>query len=103
MLAYGLCLETYRPRLVLWDDVEASAHPGLVEAVLEWLASRDWQVVQSTHSYDVLERLVAVELEEAAVVLRKGADVLESRVLSLEEVEEMLERHVDVRKMIAIL
>jgi len=105
VLAYGLCLETYRPRLVLWDDVEASAHPGLVEAVLEWLASRDWQVVLSTHSYDVLERLVAVEPEEATVVvLRKGADdVLESKVLSLEEVEEMLERHVDVRRVIDIL
>ena len=105
VLIYGLWLETYRPKLVLWDDIEASAHPGLVEAVLEWLASRDWQVVLSTHSLDVLDRLVAVEPEGASVVvLRKGADdVLRPRVLGLEELREMLESHVDPRKVVDIL
>ena len=105
VLIYGLWLETYRPKLVLWDDIEASAHPGLVEAVLEWLASRDWQVVLSTHSLDVLDRLVAVEPEGASVVvLRKGADdVLRPRVLGLDELREMLESHVDPRKVVDIL
>ena len=105
VLIYGLWLETYKPKVVLWDDIEASAHPGLIEAVLEWLASRDWQVVLTTHSYDVLERLVAIEPEGASVVvLKKGADdVLEPRVLSLDELREMLESHVDVRKVVDIL
>ena len=59
----------------------------------------------STHSYDVIERLVAVEPERATVVvLRKGADdVLEPRVLGLDEVGEMLESHVDVRRVVDIL
>ena len=105
VLIYGLWLETYRPKVVLWDDIEASAHPGLIEAVLEWLASRDWQVVLTTHSYDVLERLVAIEPEGASVVvLKKGPDdVLEPRVLSLDELREMLESHVDIRRVVDIL
>ena len=105
VLIYGLWLETYKPRVVLWDDLEASAHPGLVEAVLEWLAGRDWQVVLTTHSYDVLERLVAVEPDDASVVvLRKGADdVLDSRVLSLDELRRMIESHMDVRRVVDIV
>ena len=105
ILICGLWLETYKPRVVLWDDVETSAHPGLIEAVLEWLASRDWQVVLSTHSYDVLERLVAIEPEGASVVvLKKGSDdVLRPRVLSLDELGEKMRKHVDIRRVVDIL
>ena len=105
VLLYGLWLETYRPKVVLWDDIEASAHPGLIEAVLEWLASRDWQVVLTTHSSDVLDRLVAIEPEGASVVVLKKRpdDVLEPRTLSLEELREKLESHVDVRREVDIL
>ena len=105
VLLFGLWLETYRPKVVLWDDIEASAHPGLVEAVLEWLASRDWQVVLTTHSLDVLDRLVAIEPEGASVVVLKKRpdDVLEPRTLSLEELREKLESHVDVRREVDIL
>ena len=105
ILIYGLWLEAHRPKVVLWDDIEASAHPGLIEAALSWLASRDWQVVLTTHSYDVLERLVALEPEGASVVvLRKGPDdVLEPKRLSLDELREMMESHVDVRRVVDII
>jgi len=105
VLIYGLWLETYRPKVVLWDDIEASAHPGLIESVLEWLASKDWQVVLTTHSYDVLERLIAVEPEDASIiVLKKDAnDILESKVLSLDELSDMLESHMDIRRVVDIL
>jgi len=105
VLLFGLWLETYRPKVVLWDDIEASAHPGLIEAVLEWLASRDWQVVLTTHSLDVLDRLVAIEPEGASVVVlrKRPDDVLEPRTLSLEELREKLESHVDVRREVDIL
>ena len=105
ILLYGLWLETYKPKVVLWDDIEASAHPGLIEAVLEWLASRDWQVVLTTHSYDVLDRLAAVGPEDATVVvLKKGPDdILEPKYFSLDELGEMLESHVDVRRVVDIL
>ena len=105
ILLYGLWLETYKPKVILWDDIEASAHPGLIEAVLEWLASRDWQVILTTHSYDVLDRLAAVGPEDATVVvLKKGPDdILEPRYLGLDELREMLESHIDIRRVVDIL
>jgi len=105
VLIYGLWLETYRPKVVLWDDIEASAHPGLIESVLEWLASKDWQVVLTTHSYDVLERLIAVEPEDASIIALKkdSSDILESKVLSLDELSDMLESHMDIRRVVDIL
>ncbi len=105
ILLCALWLETYKPKVVLWDDVEASAHPGLIEAVLGWLSSRDWQVVLTTHSYDVLERLTAIGPEDATVVvLKKGPDdILEPKTFTLDELREMLESHVDVRRVADIL
>ena len=54
---------------------------------------------------DVLDRLAAIEPEGASVVvLRKGPDdVLEPRTLSLEELREKLESHVDVRREVDVL
>ena len=98
----ALALEYLRPRLVLWDDIEASAHPGLIEALLRWLASRDWQVVISTHSLDVLFELLSIwPRNSGVIVLRKGRDdVVEHRVLELEDLEKMLSSGVDVRKVV---
>lgn len=100
-----LALEYLKPRLVLWDDIEASAHPGLVETVLRWLSSRDWQVVITTHSLDVLLELINIWPRDCSViVLRKRRDdVVEHRVLELEDLEKMLSSGIDLRKIVAEL
>ncbi len=99
----GLWLEAFKPKVVLWDDLEASAHPFFVKEVLEWLAERDWQVVASTHSIDVLHELTVVRPEDALVVslYKDSSDVLVAKPYTLDEVDELFEKGLDVRKLLA--
>jgi len=102
-LTAALWLEAVKPRVVLWDDLESSAHPALIRAVIEWLADHDWQVVASTHSIDVLREIVLARPKEARVLsLRKlEDDTLLYREYELEKLEQMFERGLDVRKLLA--
>jgi len=70
-----MAAELFNPLLLLWDDVEAAAHPSLVRSLIRWLASLDWQVVVTTHSLDVLY-LVAVEQPSDAqvIILNRESD-----------------------------
>ena len=101
ILAY-YAVEYLNPKLILWDDIEVAAHPGLIEALLNWLAGSSRQVVVSTHSIDVLRTLVDLDLEDCrVVVLRKRRDdTIEWRALELDEVEEYLDTGLDIRKLI---
>lgn len=101
VLAY-YAIEYLNPKLVLWDDVEVAAHPGLVEVLLDWLARSGRQVVLSTHSVDVLRSIVDLDLENCrVVVLRKRRDdVVEWRALEVDEVEELLDSGLDIRKLV---
>ena len=69
-LISSLWLETVKPQVVLWDDLEASAHPSLIREILTWLASHDWQVVFSTHSIDVLEAFANADIKDGKVILQ---------------------------------
>ncbi len=101
-LAVGLWLEALNPKMVLWDDLEASAHPALISQIIRWLGEHDWQVVATTHSLDVLHEFVLAEPEDARVIQLKKSknDVLSYKVLSLKEVEELFKRGLDVRKLL---
>jgi len=92
-------VEYLNPKIVLWDDIEVAAHPSLLELIVKWLSESGRQVVISTHSLDVLYALTLVKPKNAAVVvLRKTADdVVEWRKLSIDELEEILGKGVDVR------
>jgi len=94
-LAALVVFEALKPKLILWDDLEASLHPNLLMAVLTWLAERDWQVVLATHSVDVLYRLL--DLDKAArnstrvIMLQKTPDdVLLWRALTVDELEDLM-------------
>lgn len=102
-LTAALWLEAAKPRVVLWDDLEASAHPSLISCVIRWLVERDWQVIASTHSIDVLRELLYVGPDEAKVVaLRKrGDDVLTHREYSLDELEKLFNSGQNARKLLA--
>jgi len=102
-LCAAIWLEVLKPKVVLWDDLEASAHPSLIEAAIRWLAEHDWQVIASTHSIDVLHELVISEIEDARVIqLRKSSnDVLSYKLLSIEELERLFDSGQDVRKLMS--
>jgi len=101
-LTSALWLEAVKPDVVLWDDLESSAHPSLIKEVIRWLDGHDWQVIASTHSIDVLHELAVVEPKDAVVVsLRKLADdTLDYRSYTIEELRQLFETGQDVRKLL---
>jgi len=100
-----LWFEAAKPSIVLWDDIESSMHPSLLENVLKWLLKKDWQVVISTHSIDVLYTFAEVGVEDSQVItLRKTPDdVLMHQTLSLDELRTLLESGSDPRKLAYLL
>ena len=104
-LITALYLEALQPKLVLWDDFEASAHPGLIEVLIEWLASKDWQVVISTHSIDVLDRITKIDPEGTSILALKNDeyDRLSVRLWSVDELSDAFERNVDIRSLLDLI
>ena len=101
LLTY-LAVEYLKPKMLLWDDLEVAAHPSLLETIIKWLATSERQVIVATHSLDVLHTLTRIKPKECEVIaLRKNSkDTVNYRVLTLDEVEELLGSGIDVRKIV---
>ena len=101
----ALWLEALKPKLVLWDDFEASSHPSLIRTMISWLADHDWQVVLATHSLDVLYGLLDVEPKNAQVILlcKTADDEIRADYMSLDELEDLLEAGQDPRYLVEVL
>jgi len=101
----GLALEYFKPRVVLWDDLEVAMHPGLVRSILRWLTSRDWQVVISTHSIDVLNIFTDLGLKDGKIILlrKTSDDFIEVSSYTPMEMGDIIEKGIDIRKIIDIL
>jgi len=99
----ALWLEAVKPKVVLWDDFEASANPSLVQASLNWLFSRDWQVVLSTHSADVLKEVVGLAPKDSQVLVlkKKADDTLVHTKYSVDELCELIDSGIDSRKLVS--
>ncbi|MGB9683987.1 MAG: AAA family ATPase [Candidatus Bathyarchaeales archaeon] len=104
-IAIMLFVNAFKPDVVLWDDFETTAHPTLIRMLLNWLGEGRWQVVLSTHSIDVLDRLLEVKPKDAKVIqLKKTAeDILLHKELSLEELEAIMEANQDPRLLVDAL
>ncbi|MCL7401827.1 MAG: ATP-binding protein [Thaumarchaeota archaeon] len=102
-LTTAFWIEAVKPKVVLWDDIESSAHPALIHFCIKWLANHDWQVIISTHSIDVLHEVLMVEPEDTRIIqLNKNQyDVLSYREYTLEDLEKMFEEGLDVRRLFA--
>lgn len=102
---FALWLEALRPDLVLWDDFEGSAHPTLIKILLKWLSKKQWQVILSTHSIDVLSSLLDVRPENAKVIQLKktDGDILFHKDLDLEDLENLIEANQDPRMLVDLL
>jgi predicted ATP-dependent endonuclease of OLD family len=101
-LVVSLWLEAIKPEIILWDDFEVSAHPSLIREMLKWLSSKEWQVIISTHSIDVLYRLTEIKPRDSSIILlRKGPDdILKHQEYSLEDVEDFLNASLDPRLLV---
>ncbi len=99
VLTVYLTVEYLDPRILLWDDIEVAAHPSLLDKLLAWLERMERQVVVTTHSIDVLYYLALHHPRDAQVVLltKTGDDVLDYRVIEIDELEEMFEKGIDAR------
>jgi predicted ATP-dependent endonuclease of OLD family len=104
-IAVMLFAEAFKPYVILWDDFEAAAHPTLIRMLLNWLKEGQWQVILSTHSIDVLDRLLEAKPKDAkAIQLKKTADdILLHKELSLEELETVMEANQDPRLLVDVL
>ncbi|MBL7117219.1 MAG: AAA family ATPase [Candidatus Syntrophoarchaeum sp.] len=89
-----LWIETYKPKLLLWDDFETSAHPTLIRNLIKWLSEKDMQVIMSTHSIDVLSEFLEESPKDATVLQlsKTHEDILHHKKLSLEELEVIMEK-----------
>jgi AAA15 family ATPase/GTPase len=100
-----LLLEVIKPKLVLWDDFEASAHPSLIKILLSWLSQKEWQVVLSTHSIDVLYELLEANPRDLRILqLSKDKDdILHYKTLTPEELEDFMDANLDPRLLTDLL
>ena len=106
VLAVAMLLhELVKPKLLLWDDVEAHMNPSMLLHLAGWLARRvsdGVQVVLSTHSLEAAETIASAAEEVAGgeayihlLSLRDG--VLRARSMSVDEVERYRRAGIDVR------
>lgn len=102
---FMLLLEVLKPKIVLLDDFEAAVHPGLLKLLLKWLSTKDWQVVLSTHSIDVLYRLLDIRPDDLSVVqFRKTEDdILLHESLSFDDLEGLIDANQDPRLLVDAL
>jgi len=101
----ALWLEVTNPKLILWDDLEASIHPTLIKTILEWLSKKNWQVALSTHSIDVLSSLLEVKPKDLKVIQlqKKPDDILLHQDLNIDELQDIFDANQDPRKIIDLL
>lgn len=92
--------ELKKPKILLWDDIEAHLNPRMLVRIGEWfseLIEDGVQVVVSTHSLEAV-RILAEFNKDAKICLTSLEDgVLNKKMMSSKEVEELLSAGVDVR------
>lgn len=95
-------IEVIKPSLLLIDDFETGFHPSLIKAFLIWLKGKKMQVILSTHSIDVLDRLVEVQPNDTQIILLKKdeSDLLKYESFPLKKVQNFLNANTDPRLLI---
>jgi ABC-type ATPase involved in cell division len=95
-----LLYEHYKPDVLLWDDLETHFNPRLLSHVVEWFADlveEGKQVIVSTHSLEVVEKICAY-VNDATVLLTSLRDgKLRARRVKPDELEEWAKAGIDPR------
>ena len=91
--------EVLSPHLILIDDFEAGFHPTMTKLFLRWLKDKQWQTIISTHSLDVLYHLIDIKLKDTTIlqIKKSNEDILSYEIITLEELEDLLDANTDPR------
>ena len=93
LLAYITALKT-DAQLLAFEEPENSVHPWLLEMLIELMKNSDKQVIITTHSSKLLDK---VNVEDVLVVEKKHGASIFSRIASkkdIEKIKRLLERGV---------
>lgn len=92
--------ELKKPKILLWDDIEAHLNPRMLVRIGEWfseLIESGVQVVVSTHSLEAV-RILAEFNKDALICLTSLEDgILKERKMTIEEVTNLQSAGIDVR------
>ena len=92
--------EAYKPKILLYDDVEAHLNPRMLLSLASWftqLNEQGIQIIATTHSLEAA-KILSKTAEKATIQLatiQNGA--LKTRKLTPEQLEELADAGVDVR------
>lgn len=92
--------ELNKPKILLWDDIEAHLNPRMLVRIGEWfseLIESGVQVVVSTHSLEAV-RILTEFNKDAVICLTSLEDgILKEKRMSIEEVDKLLSAGIDIR------
>ncbi len=92
--------ELKKPKILLWDDIEAHLNPRMLVRIGEWfseLIESGVQVVVSTHSLEAV-KILAEFNKDAKICLTSLEDgLLKEKIMSIEEVNNLQSAGVDIR------
>jgi len=92
--------ELEKPKILLWDDIEAHFNPRMLSSVAGWfsdLVNENIQVIVSTHSLEAARTIAAAEEKAQICLLSLEDNVLKVKRLTLKEVDDMLDAGIDIR------
>ena len=100
-----LYFEATNPNIALWDDIEAGMHPSLLENVLRWLFRKDWQMVMSTHSIDVLTAIAKIQSNDTQIIMlsKSSDDLLSYKILNMDSFTDLIDTGQDPRGIVDLL
>ncbi|KAF5437220.1 putative ATP-dependent endonuclease [Candidatus Methanophagaceae archaeon] len=93
--------ELEKPKVLLWDDIEAHLNPRMLLSIAEWffdIVQNGDQVIITTHSLEAARTIASLNEEKTTIYLTSLEDnVLKSKRLTLKDMEDFLEAGIDVR------
>jgi len=95
-----MLVDYLKPEVILWDDVESHMNPRALQLLALWLsdlAELGRQIVVSTHSIEAARLILKVAPKATLIRLELKSGTLETKGLTVEDLEKLEELGVDVR------
>jgi len=98
--------ELKKPRILLWDDVEAHMNPRMLIRIAEWfseLVENGVQVVVTTHSLEAVRILAEFNRNATIYVTTLENGILKAKKMTIEDVENLISAGIDIRMVGAVV